>query len=199
MMRCMSLQTLLAVAAALATGAANSPLSAEDAAGTEALAVEGRGIAKGFAGDLMTTLQSAIKDRGLAGGISACNVTAPVIAAEAAKKSGWSVGRTSLKIRNPSNTPDAFERTALEDFEVAARAGTEPAKLERQEIVMRDGKRTFRFMKAIPTAEPCLACHGSSLKPDTVKAIRDLYPDDQATGYALGDLRGAFTLTRELD
>jgi hypothetical protein len=53
-------------------------------------------------------------------------------------------------------------------------------------------------MKAIPTGEICLACHGESISPDVATAIREAYPQDQATGFSLGDIRGAFTLSKPL-
>jgi len=54
-------------------------------------------------------------------------------------------------------------------------------------------------MQAIPVGEPCLACHGKNLKPEVAAKIDQLYPKDQARGYDLGQLRGAFTLRRTLD
>ncbi|MOA58455.1 hypothetical protein D3C78_1828600 [compost metagenome] len=53
-------------------------------------------------------------------------------------------------------------------------------------------------MKAIPTGEPCLACHGQQIKPELAAVIDQRYPQDQARGFALGELRGAFTLRRSL-
>jgi excinuclease UvrABC helicase subunit UvrB len=54
-------------------------------------------------------------------------------------------------------------------------------------------------MKAIPTAEkPCLACHGKTLAPQVAARLKELYPDDRATGYAAGEIRGAITLSRPL-
>jgi hypothetical protein len=35
----------------------------------------------------------------------------------------------------------------------------------------------------------CLTCHGS-VGSDVAAALRERYPDDRATGYALGDFRG---------
>jgi hypothetical protein len=66
------------------------------------------------------------------------------------------------------------------------------------ERVEANGTKTFRFMKAIPTAELCLACHGKDLAPEVAAEIAESYPDDQATGFALGDIRGAFTLSKPL-
>mgnify|MGYP003340573505 CR=1 FL=1 len=54
-------------------------------------------------------------------------------------------------------------------------------------------------MKAIPTAEICTTCHGVSLKPEVSARLQQLYPADQATGFAVGDLRGAFTLSERLN
>ena len=61
-----------------------------------------------------------------------------------------------------------------------------------------DGKPVFRYMKAIPTAELCVVCHGSDIDPYVDARIRELYPDDQARGFKPGDIRGAFTLSKPL-
>jgi hypothetical protein len=53
-------------------------------------------------------------------------------------------------------------------------------------------------MKAIGTTSPCLNCHGSALKPEVAAKVKELYPEDQAVGFASGQLRGAFTLSRPL-
>jgi hypothetical protein len=121
--------------------------------------------------------------------------------AEASSKAmGLKVGRTALKVRNPANAPDAFETRVLEDFVAKIAAGGDPAKLEHAETVTENGQKLFRYMKAIPTAAvPCLTCHGSDLAPDLKAEIDKLYPSDQATGFKAGDLRGAFTVTEELE
>ena len=53
-------------------------------------------------------------------------------------------------------------------------------------------------MKAIPTGELCLLCHGETIDPDIAAAIDKAYPEDQARGFSLGDIRGAFTLSKPL-
>ena len=53
-------------------------------------------------------------------------------------------------------------------------------------------------MKAIPTADLCLACHGESINPDIAAAIDEAYPEDQARGFKSGDIRGAFSLSKPL-
>ena len=65
-------------------------------------------------------------------------------------------------------------------------------------MVTEGGKSLFRYMKAIPAGELCLTCHGKELAPDLAAKLRELYPDDQATGFSLGEIRGAFTITQPM-
>ena len=162
------------------------------------LAMEARGIVKGFGSQLKSTLIGAMKKGGPVNALGVCNTKARPITMAAAKKSGWNVGRTSLKLRNPSNGADAWERAVLTDFEARKAAGADPKKLEKYEIVDVDGKKTFRYMKAIPTGKPCLHCHGGALKEPVQSKISALYPSDKATGFKPGDIRGAFSLSKDL-
>ena len=54
-------------------------------------------------------------------------------------------------------------------------------------------------MKAIPTGGVCLACHGENLAQGVQETITTLYPNDKATGFKSGDIRGAFVVTKVLD
>ena len=111
---------------------------------------------------------------------------------------GWQVGRTSLKLRSLANAPDEWERARLESFEQRKQAGENPAQLEYYAVVEQDGVPVFRYMKAIPTTEPCLACHGANIDPAVEAKLAELYPMDQARGYQAGDIRGAFTFIEPL-
>jgi hypothetical protein len=68
-----------------------------------------------------------------------------------------------------------------------------------QEIADDGGRREFRFMKAITTQPLCLTCHGEAISPEVAAKLSELYPDDRATGFREGDLRGAFVVTRVLE
>ncbi len=147
---------------------------------------------------LKTALVTQIKAGGVASAIPVCQTIAPALAAEASNKHKMTVRRTALKVRNQSNKPDAFEARVLAEFAEKITAGADPATLDHGETVTDNGKTTFRYMKAIPTAaEPCLACHGSDLKDDVKAELSKLYPEDQATGFKAGDLRGAFSVVIE--
>ena len=147
---------------------------------------------------LKVALVTQIKAGGVASAIPVCQTIAPALAAEASAKHKMSVRRTALKVRNQSNKPDAFETRVLAEFVEKLGAGADPATLDHGETVTDNGKSKFRYMKAIPTAaEPCLACHGSDLKDDVKAELSKLYPEDQATGFKAGDLRGAFSVVIE--
>jgi len=188
----MSLQRV-ALAALLAL-----PLVAAEPPAPEALASQARVLS----GNLMLSLQgelfAAMKEGGPVKALEVCRTRAPEIAKAAATGTPWRVGRTALRVRNPANAPDAWETAKLEEFRKRLGGGEEMAALEAWEIVEADGKRTFRYAKAIGTTSPCLNCHGSDLKPEIASKVRELYPEDLAVGFAAGQLRGAFTLSRPL-
>ncbi|HSV28201.1 MAG TPA: DUF3365 domain-containing protein [Candidatus Omnitrophota bacterium] len=50
----------------------------------------------------------------------------------------------------------------------------------------------------MPTGNVCLGCHGTEIQPEVGAKLTALYPADQARGYRLNDLRGAFTLEKRL-
>ncbi|WP_237068227.1 Tll0287-like domain-containing protein [Microbulbifer guangxiensis] len=147
---------------------------------------------------LKQELVSAMQQGGPVEAIAVCNLKAMPLAAQVSAESGWQVGRTSLRVRNPANTPDDWERAQLEKFQAELDAGEDLASLEATTTETRNGQRIQRYMKAIPVEGPCLACHGSALAPPVRTKLDALYPDDQARGYQLGELRGAFTLEKTL-
>ncbi|MEM7400293.1 MAG: DUF3365 domain-containing protein [Pseudomonadota bacterium] len=178
--------------------AASTPAAAADGADqTEAeRADQSRHLAKTYGKGLKSALVRAMKAGGPETAIAVCNVAAPEIAKRNTDSSGWSLGRTALKLRNPANAPDDWERSVLLQFEDKIAQGADVAALEHYETTTKDGKPLFRYMKAIPTQGPCLTCHGSNVSPSAKAKISELYPKDQATGFALGELRGAFTITQ---
>jgi len=89
------------------------------------------------------------------------------------------IGRTSFKLRNPVNRAPEWASALVEDRseDVAYFAGP-------------DGM--LGALMPIRMKEQCLTCHGKAeLMPAKLTAtLAALYPDDQATGFAVGDLRG---------
>ena len=118
------------------------------AANIDQRANESRAAIKEFMGSLKGELKAALKEGGPVKAINACNAKAPAITMAQSSKRGWQIGRTSLKLRNPDNAPDAWEKSVLEKFEARKAAGEDPKKMEHYEVVTQDGKQLFRYMKA---------------------------------------------------
>ena len=161
-------------------------------------AAESRATAMKFMRALKGELQQGMQAGGPVNAIDVCKLHAPGIAESMSVKKGWDIGRTSLKVRNPDNVPDTWELSVLEEFEERKRAGEDPKELEHYEAVEKNDKQVFRYMKAIVTAELCVACHGADIAPIVVTKLDDLYPRDEARGFKVGDIRGAFTIARPL-
>lgn len=161
---------------------------------TSALQAEARAQIKAFAGALQSTLKQGMETAGPVHAIGLCNTEAPQIAQQSSHM-GWQIGRTSLKVRNPDNQPDAWEREVLQQFEQRKQAGEDIMTLEASAMVNDE----FRFMKAIPTGAACVACHGAELSAPVQARLAELYPQDQARGFNPGDLRGAFTVRKLLE
>ena len=131
-------------------------------------------------------LMGALK-AGLAEGpdqaIDACRVEAPAIAAGLTTDQ-VSLGRTSHRLRNPGNAGPAWATAVLQDY-LGEDGDWQPR------VVELEGHRTG-YVEPIVTQPLCLACHGSDLAPPVAAALARLYPEDRATGFADGDLRGVF-------
>ena len=48
----------------------------------------------------------------------------------------------------------------------------------------------FAYAEPLMIDGVCLTCHGGSVTGDVAAVLRELYPEDRATGYALGEFRG---------
>lgn len=132
--------------------------------------------------NLKQALVTGLED-GPVAAVSACRVEAPRIA-EAQSLGAIDVGRSSRKLRNPGNAPKPWMQPFLDVYQ------NDPERRE-PEVVLID-KNTVGYVEPIFVQPLCVACHGAELAPDLEAKLEELYPDDQATGYVPGDLRGIF-------
>lgn len=121
--------------------------------------------------------------------VVSCSIEAEALTEAAPEGSGASVGRSSLRLRNPDNAAPDWVRAWLDAQGERAAAGVDG--IRRVDTV--DGARVARVLAPIPIEPRCLGCHGpkDTLPADVRAALDQRYPDDHATGYAMGDLRGA--------
>ncbi len=195
-MKIQSALPVIPAAALIASLAFSSALADEKAA----LLVEGQKLIKQYATELQAELKAAIQANGAPYAIGVCNERAPEIAAKVSEVSGWSVGRSSHKLRNLGNAPDNYTEVALREFLARIENGEKPIDLAKAEIIEDGGKRVFLLVKAIPTRKVCLNCHGGAeVKQPVVDRLAELYPQDEARGFKVGDMRGVFTLSKVLE
>lgn len=161
---------------------------------------EARKVVKEMATRLGGEMQKEMKANGPVSTISVCRDIAPSIAAEFSRKTGWRVSRVTQKVRDPLlGAPDTWEQKTLADFEQRLEKEN-PANMDFAEIVTEPQGKYFRYMKAIPVQDVCLKCHGTpeAVAQPVKDALAAEFPHDKATGYTLGQLRGAFSIKRPL-
>lgn len=159
------------------------------------LVAEAQAISGQFVGTLLPTLQAAMQTGGPVQGIEVCSVAAPQIAADLSRESGWDVSRVSLKARNQETAiPDDWETQVLQDFDRRQQAGEPAGQINHAAVV--NGE--LRYMQAQPAGEQCLTCHGTEISGEVRAALSEHYPQDTATGYLAGQIRGAISLRRSL-
>ncbi len=109
---------------------------------------------------------------------------------------GISVKRVSMKNRSSVNLPNQDEAKIIAMFEKNNSQEPILTKVENNQKGSND--EVYKFYQPIKIAnEMCLKCHGTvEDMPEAVrKKIHELYPQDLATGYKMGDLRGAVIVT----
>lgn len=189
---------LLLIGACSSTAPAPEPAEPAVAASTPAEQPTMDGVAllraRTAIGTLGTTLKSTLvgtmSSEGPIAALEVCSQDAESMTAAVAADTGVTVGRSSLRLRNPDNAAPAWVQEWLDA------QGERPAEgAEGQQMggVRADGTAVVRVIRPLPVEAPCVVCHGpdAGRAEDLSQAIAAKYPSDHATGYAVGDLRGA--------
>ncbi len=158
-----------------------------------------RAVADSLGDELMALLSQALQRGGPATAIRFCADSAQVRTLRH-WRNGVYIRRVSERVRNVDDTPDALERQLLQGLAEALRAGTLPPELV-EVTRAADGSYQLQYMRPILVQQTCLPCHGDPAQfgPEVRDVIARRYPDDRATGYAVGDLRGAVSVRVPLD
>jgi len=129
----------------------------------------------------MAELVEAIDNGDPAATIEVCRSAAPRITREVSTATGVRLGRTSHRLRNPVNTPPEWARTVL------AVAPETPQ-------LLRGPSGELAALTPIRLKPACEICHGprEAIDDAVISRLAELYPEDQATGFVAGDLRGWF-------
>lgn len=180
------------------------PAHADDPAGgiDAGLAQSTRSIAMDLMNQLGQKLKGALASDGPIAAVSVCKEVAPAIAKGLSAQHGAQVARVGTRARNSKmGIPNGWQKEALAEFDARIAQGDKPGDLEYWKVVDgADGKRELHYAKAIVTQPLCVTCHGKAedIAAPLMEKIRAEYPDDQATGYSVGKLRGAVVVTRPM-
>ncbi|MGY6551364.1 MAG: c-type heme family protein [Erythrobacter sp.] len=186
--------TALTSAAVLALAACSSEPAEPVAIDKLAVAERAKPIAADFSGELVGTLQAAIAAGGPVEGVEVCYEAASAIAASHSEESGAQIRRIADRHRNPAGgVPD---EARLFYNELAAQPMADGGPASRIWTSGSGNEAKVHFLSAIPMKDqPCGVCHGTNIQPALQAKIDELYPEDAATGFSEGDLRGALWIT----
>lgn len=142
---------------------------------------------------LGTELKGQMELGGPMAALRFCSLYALSLTDRVAKDSNATLKRVSLHNRNPVNAPTAEEKKLLERWEAMQHARQPLPEYETERLENGD----YNLYKPIViNKEACLKCHGEiAAGSPLAKAIKAIYPEDKATGYAMGDLRGMIVVT----
>jgi hypothetical protein len=152
------------------------------------LVKRGKAITQATFQALSGELQKSMKAGGVEEAISYCHVNALPLTDRLAEEQNAIIKRTSLKFRNPKNAPSNEEQSILHEFQAELDAGEDM----KPKLVNIQGQDIF--YAPIVTQELCLKCHGPKESIPVYDLILSKYPDDLATGYKAGDLRGMWSV-----
>lgn len=167
----------------ITTGLALAALVISSAALTQdAASATGAELLAPLKKDLKQALMAGMQE-GPVHAIKACKDQAPEIT-NALAADGIQIGRTSHRLRNPDNTAPEWADVALKSYL--------NDETDRAPRVVPLANNREGYIEPITIKPLCLACHGSNLAPDVAEQIQAMYPEDEATGFELDDLRGVY-------
>jgi len=126
-------------------------------------------------------LMKSMGEKGPAKSIAVCKTRAPEIAEFVSNQTGVRIGRTSFKLRNDLNRPPKWAVSFV------SKQIETPIEVELPD----DG---LGVLLPIRLQSACTLCHGTEKQvlPEVKAAIIANYPQDDATGFSEGDVRGYF-------
>ena len=150
-------------------------------------------VAKELLKTLGGNLKKHLKANGPIDAMQFCSMNAYNLTQKVSDKFGKDIDvkRISLKPRNSANTPSSEEAKILHKMEEAYRSSKKP-----QSVIVEKTNEAIVYKPLVIKKKACIICHGDlNNNPKLVKAIKDIYPADKATGYKMGDFRGAIVVT----
>ena len=126
-------------------------------------------------------LKEVMASQGPVAAIAVCQQEAPAIAKAVSEEHGLQIGRTGVRLRNIGNVAPTWAEGMVRD------------KSDTPMFVTLDNEHAAALLP-IKLQAQCLVCHGpkEQIAPVIQEQLTKLYPNDQATGFQEGELRGWF-------
>ena len=143
--------------------------------------------------ELLNNVSHAMQKGGPGYAIDFCNLHAMSLKDSLSRLNNCEIRRIAIKYRNPADMPQTkTEKDQLDLYQLAFQQGD----------TLR--ARVYVYDDAIEYYQPifldkgaCLVCHGDpgmQIADETLEKIKEHYPGDLATGFALNDFRGAWKI-----
>lgn len=166
--------------------------SADAKLDTTAVISAGQEISQAAFQALSRNLQQAMKEGGVKNALEFCNVRAMTLTDSLASHYGIELRRASHQPRNPQNRADSLEMATIKEYIQKIEQGG-----ELKPVTYADNNAiTYHAPIRIP-GQLCLNCHGNpgtDIAQSDLETIQELYPEDEATGFEMGELRGLWSI-----
>lgn len=141
--------------------------------------------------NLGSNLVKAINEGGTIHALEFCNIKAYPLTDSMATALKAHITRVTDQPRNPDNAATERQLTYIRSAKQTLASGNNI----NPEISVVNGRVTGYY--PIITNQMCMQCHGNEkgqIDENTLAKIKELYPNDLATGYEVGDLRGIWVV-----
>ncbi|NGP89880.1 Tll0287-like domain-containing protein [Fodinibius halophilus] len=153
---------------------------------------EGQKITQAAFSTLSSNLQQAIAEGGVKNALQFCSIRAMPLTDSLSAHYNVELRRASHQPRNPKNQADSLEVATIQKYlvQIKKEESLEPV------TIAHGDKINYHAPIRIP-GQLCLNCHGrpgQDISKADLKTIQELYPNDQATGFEMGELRGIWSV-----
>jgi hypothetical protein len=133
---------------------------------------------------VLSELTRELSEQGPGGAIHVCHMSATSVIYRIGREEGVAAGRTSARLRTPSNAARLWAAPIVAQYADGPIAGVDGFAVDL-------GNRVG-IMRPIAHRAVCSPCHGreDQLTPRVRAELKARYPKDRATGFKDGDLRG---------
>ena len=158
------------------------------------LTYEERGLKYALAtkAELGKKLMGTIQKKGTIEALEFCNEKAYPLTDSMSIVHNATIKRVSGKPRNKNNKASIKDLLYINTFKTIILNKKEP-----QPIIV-ETRDSVNFYYPITTNARCLQCHGrpqQEIQPKTLQTIKALYPEDNAVGYGIDEVRGIWSIT----